>query len=853
MLEKFILDGNDWTVTGLWRNQTAFTRSYTEKLIDISVPAVSAIPAIVPGAVNNDLMRAGLIPDYNIDTNSVLGEWVEHREWVYTKEFTFHEERKGVRNILCFDGLDYEGDILLNDKLMTSFKGTFRLVEINVTEYLNYGNVNILQVLFKPTPEIDGMYGYSSKVRHLKSRFNYLWDWCVRIVPVGIWDHVYIEARESVYLKDVFPQAGYVDGIGRLQITGEAECSVPGRYTLELRIFPVNGCTDVYAGTIEMVLSKGVQRIEQKLEVEGVLPWWPNGSGDANLYDLSVSLLDTEGKILCCDVKTIGFRSCRFLHNPGAAAGTPPYTAEINGKRVFIKGVNWVPISPLYGCVTKKDYLAFIQRFKDMNCNLLRVWGGAIIEKKEFYEVCDQLGMMVWQELLQSSSAIENMPPKDPDFLEDFRKIAAAAICKRRHHASHVVWCGGNELTQTETRGIAASQEHENLKMLDELVKDLDPDKYFLPCSPFGPEFFGNEKTYGKGVHYDVHGRWNYMEDHYVFYDRDDSLFRSEVGTPGASSAETIRSIAHKLHSWPPNEKNPLWLHHGSCWIQWEQLTRLFGQWDEDKDLLEEYVMASQYLQAESLRYVVEAVRRREPAVGGVIIWMGNEPFANTSNTSLLDYNGKVKPVYYWIKKVFSRLHLSCKYEKLSYCSGDKFCGEVFIHSEDRKLNGGFVRAELVDLHGKVIIQSSWAVDDTTEAPKKLGDIRWNTTCVPGNIFFLKLDFIKGDNTINLNTYLFTLDCEHPLQPLRQMQPAVLKAEIIRESEETFSLSLYNSSDIAAVMVTASIEGDCFSRFSDGCMIIFPGERVFIDGSHCREAGKVTVKGFNVRPVDIAI
>lgn len=442
-------------------------------------------------------------------------------------------------------------------------------------------------------------------IRRLKSRFNYSWDWCPRIVPVGIWEDVYIKVYDYARITDFFPRTkAEDDGTWKVTVDTEIDTSVSGEYEFVYRVMYSD--RELFNKADKMMLLAAKQSKLFEFVLKDVEKWWPNGQGEQPLYKIELAIRKDDGVLCDCAAKKIGFRDVKFVQNKDAAEGAIPYTLVLNGKRIFMRGVNWVPISPFYGSVTKEQYRKYLQRFKDMNCNLLRVWGGAVLEKQEFYNTCDEMGLLVWQEFPQSSSGLNNTPPDEREFLKTLEEIATVFIKRRRHHASHIIWCGGNELMWEGFRPV--DETHANIRMLRELVEKLDGCKHFLPSSSSGPRFCADKKEFGKGVHHDVHGPWTYMGDveQYTFFNGDDSLFRSETGCPGTSRLETLEKYKGSFSIWPPDKNNPYWAHRGLWWIQLEELTRLFGKWDENGEELEGYLKASRFLQAEALRYVIE-------------------------------------------------------------------------------------------------------------------------------------------------------------------------------------------------------------------------------------------------------
>jgi Beta-galactosidase/beta-glucuronidase len=459
-----------------------------------------------------------------------------------------------------------------------------------------------------------------------------------------------------------------------------------------------------------------------------------------------------------------------------------------------------------------------------MNCNLLRVWGGAILEKQEFYRLCDEMGLMVWQEFPQSSSGINSTPPDGHEFLKELEDAATVFIKRRRHHACHIIWCGGNELTWERFKPVDDC--HANIHMLKGLVDKLDSGKNFLPTSPSGLRFCADKSEFGKGVHHDVHGPWTYQGStgHYEFFNGDDSLFRSETGCPGTSRIETLEKYKGGCSIWPPAGNNPYWAHRGLWWVQLEELGKLFGEWDVNGEELDDYLEASRYLQAEGLRYAAEATRRREPVSSGFIIWMGNEPFPNNSNTSVLEYDGTPKPCYYWLGNTFSRLHVSAKYPKLNYNCNEEFTGSIYVTSdfnEERDVN---IQARIIDIKGNILADASWEVK-IRDYSLCLGEIKWRVAPCEDNVFILRLDLQSGLYE-DENSYLFTLDSKNPLEPIRNLQKSDIELREIKTGEWVI---VNNSSKVAVNVFIYGKNPDDFLKVFPNYFILLPYERKLLN------------------------
>ncbi|HUQ22600.1 MAG TPA: glycoside hydrolase family 2 TIM barrel-domain containing protein, partial [Gaiellaceae bacterium] len=330
-------------------------------------------------------------------------------------------------------------------------------------------------------------------------------------------------------------------------------------------------------------LSDGVGTVqidgETVLRVEEPELWWPNGMGPQRLYE-------AEGF-------RVGFRTIAL----------ESYRVTVNGVAMPIKGWNWVPIDALYG-VPRPDKLAHLLRLAaQADVNVIRVWGGGLIETPEFYELCDRLGLLVWQEFSQSSSGIESVPSEDPEFLALMQDDARAIVPRLRRHPSLAVWCGGNELDGDDSTPLLAA--------LKDVVAELDPERTWLPTSPVGEE--------------DVHGPWEHqgLSRHAEHYDTRTSRLHSEFGVEGMANRRALEALIDEEDLWPADRTNAVYAHLGAWWNNAPLVQEIFGGRIDDVETMRR---CSQWLQYEGLRYAVEATQRRG---AGTIPWQFNEPYPN--------------------------------------------------------------------------------------------------------------------------------------------------------------------------------------------------------------------------------
>lgn len=807
---KYILNGDEWSLTGWFKNQW---RSVACMELNLAhTPAIAQMPAKVPGAIQNDLLNAGYTDNPFYGSKSLNSEWINNREWFLERFFLIPKEFDGDKYELVFEGLDYHGEICLNGIKLKEFYGMFETHTIDVTGFLKLGEENHLRIIFLQTPEVDGQYGFTSKIDIIKSRFNYIWDWCPRMIPVGIWDDVYIRTYKIAKIENFFPKT-FSNGTIKLQYV--INSLQKDEFKMVVTVFKGNEKVDVITYPFNLLATE--QKFDFSINIDDATLWYPNGYGKQQLYTIKTELFNKNNML--CDVteKSVGFAEIEFDYNEDSPKGAMEYTAKVNGKKVFLKGVNWVPISPYYGTVTKEQYKAYLTRFKDMNCNVLRVWGGGILEKQDFYDICDEFGLMVWQEFPQSSSGIDNTPSNDPNYLKILEQTAVHYITKRRHHISHIIWCGGNELMWENFTPV--NENHMNIKLLKELTEEYDNYKKFLPCSASGPNFTA-DTNFNEGVHHDVHGPWVFQgpNAHYDYYNMDDSLFRSEAGCAGISRLSTLEKYKDNFKIWPPDKSNPYWVHRGAWWICLKEMTEWFGDFNEDGSEIDRYVSLNRFIQAEALRYAAEATIRRFNKSSGFIVWMGNEPFPNNANTSVIECDGATKPAYYKLKSAFSNTHCSLKYNKLFYRENEEFFAEIFSHNFTDKKDV-VITASVFDITGKCILTKEKTIVHTKEIENAF-NLSFTVKDFKDNVFFVYLN-----ESENENIYVFSVANQEPyLAPLKLLRKA--SVEIKGIDNDTFTIK--NIDHIAAINIHLIDENEPLNLIVPNGFTLFPDESKII-------------------------
>ena len=638
----------------LWGFNPESWRWSMNSITDKPNSVVRGIPITIPGSVQLALRQAGIIKDWNIGLNHQDCEWVENRNWVFSTKIPDDWLQKNKQiNLIC-NGLDDNGVVLVNGKEAGQFNNSFIPFTFDLNPFIKDSN-NTIQVVFNPPPRYIGTPYFTSKIKDWKPRFYYVWDWMPRNVQIGIWDDIIIEVieKDQVVIDhlNVSTTANRFKDQGELTVSAEmTPNAMKGKLAIELKdkqgrfiINEIVPCTQIRDGKVWTNLK--------------VNRWFPNGQGEQFMYRLECTLYDERGNIRQETMQNIGFKNICWETNTNAPIGADPWLCVVNNKPLFLQGVNWTPIRPNFADLREEDYRKLITTYKNLGVNIFRVWGGAIIEKKWFYDLCDEMGILLWQEFPLSSSGFDNYPPETAPEIQAISVIARSYIKRLRHHVSLLMWCGGNELYEYGDTGIVTDK-HPMIRSLKEIVKAEDPQRRFVSASPSGINIWGGLDNFGKGINWDTHGPWSLpftetdktMSAVENYWQLDDALMHSEVGVAGASSAELINKYKGIYPALPANRENPLW-NRFNWWIEWDEY-KLDHQ-GKIPDSIEEYVEWSQKRQTQGLTIALTACKKRFPACGGFIIWMGHDSYPCTVNTSIIDFDGNPKPVALALSKIW--------------------------------------------------------------------------------------------------------------------------------------------------------------------------------------------------------
>lgn len=799
-------------------------------------------PARVPGSVLDDLHRAGEVPDPYVGRNSLLSEWVPNRSWAYRRTFTLPALAPGERAVLSFDGVDHAATVLVDEAVVARHEGMFRPFEADVTELVRDGGEHLLAVVVHPAPVNEPQVGRTERVRVHKARMGYGWDFCPPMVHQGIWRSVSLAVSGPVRLRRTTAGASLGPGAqglreGTVRVEADLTVAEGGQASDDTRLTVRVRDGDQVVAEEQRDLGGTAADIHLHFELKVPRPrlWWPNGAGEQHLHEVEVVL--ASGPHTTTRRFDIGFRRVELVPNEGASEDALPYTLTVNGRRLYANGWNWVPVDAQYGVPREAKLAHLLGLARDAHVNLLRIWGGGLLETAEFYALCDRLGLMVWQEFSMSSSGMASTPAADPEFVDLMVREARAVVPPRRHHPSLVLWCGGNELQ--DEKGNPLDESAPVLRALRDAVAELDPDRAWLPSSPSGVEFLNRADNIARnpdGLH-DVHGPWEHqgLAEHNGLYDAGTCLLHSEFGVEGMANRRTLERLLPRAEDrWPAGRENPLYAHLGAWWNNAPLVQDSFGGRLGDVDAMRR---ASQHLQYDGLRYALEANRRRAFRSSGTLPWQFNEPVPNAWCTAAVDHRGDPKPVYHGVRRAYRPLHVCAAFAGPAWGGRGTVTAEVWSWA-DGPLPAGTAMARIVDAYGTEVARRSWTLTpgppEDPGHPLHLGTLTAPLTAVGTDVFLLDLALYDTAGTaLAGNRYLCSRT--HDLAPLLDLPPARIEAvaEPYEDTTDRVRIRLRHLDGPAAPGLL--LEDDRpydhpgWAVFGDNVIDLLPGEETSVD------------------------
>lgn len=598
--------------------------------------------ANVPGNIQNDYALHYGWGDINYGSNCLRYKELEDSVWYYRAEFDIDSTKKVF---FISGGIDYIYDISLNDEKIYSHEGMFTRVEEDITNKLKSG-VNVIEIKIYPHPKRKGAVGRSQADNCCKPPVCYGWDWHPRVLVSGLWNDAYIEIRDDDFINSC--EVFYVLNDASVEV----EFKVDDNCTIEF-----------YSSSNELVYSG----IEKKFTLNNPQLWWCNRQGDANLYSYKVKKGNNE------KCGRIGFRRSQLVMNNGAwkdpdsfpkTRSVPPATICLNGRNIFAKGSNFVSPKVFIGTADYDVYEPLVRQAKEANMNIFRVWGGSGVGKEVFYDLCDEYGIMVWQEFPLACNDYKD----DPHYLEILEQEAREIVKTLRRHPSIVLWCGGNELFNSWSK---MTDQSLALRLLNRVCYEEDLHTPFIATSPLMGMAHGGYLFYFDEKDLEIYEEFN--NSRFTAY--------TEFGVPGTPDEDYIKTFIPEDELFPPTPNSAWIIHHGfnawvkESWLCLKTIEKYFGKVKSLSDICR----YSQWMQCEGYKAAFEEARRQKPYCSMAINWCYNEPWKVAANNSLLAYPCVPKKAYYTVKNSLKPVVPSAKINKFTYKSGELFTSELWL------------------------------------------------------------------------------------------------------------------------------------------------------------------------------
>ncbi|MDY2586272.1 beta-mannosidase [Winogradskyella aquimaris] len=652
--------------------------------------------ASVPGNVFSDLLNHNLIEDPFIGNNEEKVQWVSETDWEYKTIFSLDEDLLEKKHFeLNFEGLDTYASVYLNDSLILKANNAFRKWDVDVKSILKFDNE--LRLVFESPSKNETIaqeklpyeLPEGERVFTRKAQFQYGWDWGPKLNTSGIWRPIKLIASNSLRIKDVFiHQLMLSDSIAKLNFQMDLLNNKTEGYTFELFV----------NDTLVKKIKDGFQYSPYSIPFQIKTPklWWPHNLGEPYLYDIKVIVKEGR-KILDSITVKKGLRTMELVTEKDSIGES--FYFKVNDVPVYAKGANYIPQHSFQNEVKHEDYERLLSDVVNANMNMLRVWGGGIYEDDIFYDLCDEKGILVWQDFMFACA----MYPGDDGFRMNVINEALDNLKRLRNHSSIALWCGNNESSEGWHRwGWQANRSEEEKEeiwedykyLFDRALRISVGSKTDLPYWETSPKYGrGNPLYKSEG---DAHDWWIW-HDGFPFEHLEENVprFMSEFGFQSFPSYEVIQyinqndSIDIDSKGFKNHQK-----HARGFQIINDYMQRDFPV----PDSAEDYVYMSQLLQAHGITKGVEAHRRAKPYNMGTLYWQLNDCWPAVSWSSI-DYFGNWKALHYKAKKSFEDVLISSKIENGTL--------KTWVINDDLDSKKGTLKLTLMNFEGKILWEGS--------------------------------------------------------------------------------------------------------------------------------------------------
>ena len=793
-------------------------------------------PAQVPGVVQTDLLRSALIPDPFDRDNEFHLQWIGLADWEYQTTFQLDAAALAHDHVdLVFDGLDTFADVYLNDQVVLQADNMFRHWRIPAKTKLKPGS-NTLRIVFHSA--ISKVLPYSKSLPYVlpsisthnygneeniatapytrKAPYNYGWDWGPRYMTEGIWQPVRLETWDALRIENFHVhQQSIAADLATVAAELDIESTRPTTASLLLAHDEMSG-PQTSDGTWTIQLNAGINHVSFPLRIAAPKLWYPVGYGAQNRYRFSASIHIGRDAAAHAETKT-GLRSIELRRAPDQWGKS--FEFVVNGISVFAKGADVIPFDSFPNRVTPEIHRRILQAARDAHMNMVREWGGGYYESDDFYDICDELGIMVWQEFMFGG----DMVPGDVAFQESVRQEAIGQIKRLRDHPSIVVWCGNNEVEtgwhhwgdRQEFKESISAEARERVwqdyvilfaGILESTVRQYADPVPYTPSSPSANFEEVPDNQHNGDMHY--WAVWHQQapaSDYTLQFPR----FMSEFGFQSFPEMRTIATFAKP--SDYDIRSTVLQAHQKNKGGNERILTYMLREYHEPKDFAS-FVYLSQVQQAEIIKIGAEHLRRQRPRTMGSLYWQLNDCWPVASWASI-DYYGRWKALHYYARRFYDDVLIS------PFLHDDKV--DVYVVSDKLQPLSGTIRMRLLDFSGNALLEQTKEVQISAQSSAIYFSVDKSELAAKSDLqrSFLVFDLAVAGENVSRNLVFF--DAMHALE-----LPAKPKIETnLSKTGDTYSITLQSAKLARGVYVSF---GDLDVQSSDNYFDLLPGEAVTI-------------------------
>ena len=791
------------------------------------------LPAIVPGCVHTDLLANKKIEDPFYRDNEKSQQWIGKTNWEYEMTFDVSAETLKRQNTeIVFQGLDTYANVFLNDKPILDADNMFRTWRVDVKNALKQG-ANVLKITFRSPineilprmakldyelPAINDQ-GEKTSPYTRKAPYQYGWDWGPRFVTSGVWKPVNLEVWDDARIEDLQIKQ---NKLSKENADLSAVLEVVSANSVDATIEIENTNDKKVVATKQVKLTNGVNKISLDYVMANPKLWYPIGLGEQSLYTFKATLKINK-KSVDTQSKRTGLRTLELRQKPDEYGKS--FEFIVNGIPVFGRGANWIPADIFPTRITKEKYKTLLTSLKDANMNMLRVWGGGIYEDDYYYDLADEMGILVWQDFMFACS----MYPGDAAFLDNVKHEAIDNVKRLRNHPSIVIWVGNNEIETAWQHWGGWKDKNPDfvwedykkifLRLLPEVLDEYDPSRPYWQSSP-SSNFQADSEFQGIGdTHY-----WQvwHAEKPYKEYEKQFPRFMSEYGFQSFPEFETVKTYTTEEDR--ASIETPIMLAHQRH-PRGNQLVKAYmlREYNQPKDF-ESFLYVSQVLQAEGIKIGAEHFRRIMPRNMGSLYWQANDCW-QVASWSGMDYFGRWKALMYYTKRFYAPMLVSPHVD-------DDGTMNIYVVSDSPAAKPAQMTMTLMDLSGKTLMSKT--IDLTVEPLKgksyftqKVSEIL-NGADDKNAVLLVELKV--GGKTVSQNEYFFK-----PFKEMTFTKPNI-KTEIA-PTANGFKITL--STDKLAKSVYLS--GFTTGFFADNYFNLIPGKTMEIE---YRADNKMSVEEF---------